>query len=290
MKNHCIDKKILEISDEKYSGERPLFKSEFLKLNNCQFLQGESALKFANDIVANGCEFSSKYLFWHDKNLVINNSDFYDGARASIWYSDKININDSNINSPKIFRDSKNISIINTFLDTNETLWDCENIYITSCKIKGDYLLFHSQNIFLKDMELDGNYSFQHTKNLTAKNIKIKSKDAFWNSENVTIYDSIIEGEYLGWYSKNLRLVRCKIIGTQPLCYIQNLELVDCEMINTDLAFEYSILVATINSSIDSVKNPIKGTIQANEIKELILDDNIIQKDNLIIIDKSKKR
>lgn len=271
------------IENKTFEGERPLFKSSFINLNNCSFTQGESALKFAQNIDAKDCDFSSKYLFWHDKNIKIEQCNFFDGARASIWYSDIISIDDCIVNAPKIFRDSSNIHIKNSRFDTNETLWDCKNIDIKNSIFKGDYLLFHSKEISLKDFVLDGNYSFQHTKNLVLHNVKIKSKDAFWNSENITIYDSVIQGEYLAWYSKNIKFVNCKIIGTQPLCYIDNLVLENCEMIDTDLAFEYTTINADVVSSIDSVKNPTSGVIKAKEIKELILDDENIENENLII-------
>ncbi len=157
-------------------------------------------------------------------------------------------------------------------------------------QFKGDYLLFHSSNIDIENFTLDGNYSFQHTKNMKLKNIEIKSKDAFWNSENVTVYDSIINGEYLGWYSKNLKFVNCKIAGTQPLCYAKNLILENCEMLNTDLAFEYSTLNAQVTTSILSVKNPISGTIEAKEIKNLILDDEKVDLKNLKIVTQISKK
>lgn len=101
-------------------------------------------------------------------------------------------------------------------------------------------------------------------------------KTLSWNTENVTVYDSEINGEYLGWHSKNLRLVNCKISGTQPLCYAHDLMMENCTMADDcDLAFEYSSVQATINSSIRSVKNPRTGSITAESYGEVILDENI---------------
>jgi hypothetical protein len=271
------------INNQTFEGERPLFKSSFIELQNCEFSVGESAIKESHNIKASECTFSSKYLFWHDNNLAIDKSYFSEGGRASIWYSQGITLTDSKVDAPKIFRDAQNISIQNCELNTDETLWDCVNIDIKHSKFTGDYLLLHSSNITLENFTLDGNYSFQHTKNMTIKNAKIKSKDAFWNSENVTVYDSVIEGEYLGWYAKNLKLVNCTIKGTQALCYMDNLVMENCEMIDTDLVFEYSSLHVDIKNSIDSVKNPLRGSIKAKEIKELILDDERVEHENLNI-------
>ena len=58
------------------------------------------------------------------------------------------------------------------------------------------------------------------------------------------------------------------------MCYCKNLKLLDCEMIDTDLAFEYSDVEASIKGSIVSVKNPKSGTIMADDIKEIILTED----------------
>lgn len=284
--NDCT---IQKIENRTFEGERPLFKSSSIDLINCQFTQGESALKLANNVHANMCTFSSKYLFWHDNHIKIIKSKFTEGGRASIWYSNDIMLKDCEVNAPKIFRDAKNILIIKSVINTNETLWDCENINISNSNFTGDYLLFHSINIMLNHFNLDGNYSFQHTKNMTIKNANIKSKDAFWNSENITVYDSVIEGEYLGWYSKNLTLINCTIKGTQPLCYIENVKLENCTMIDTDLAFEYSTVEAKITSSVQSIKNPTSGVIDAKSIDELILDDENVLHEQLHITTQETK-
>lgn len=130
MKNYTNNKNINIIKDEIFEGERPLFKSSNTNLINCEFTNGESALKFVKDVNAIDCKFSSKYLFWHDTNIHIQKSEFLEGGRASIWYSDGIVLEDSKVDAPKIFRDAKNITIKNSFFNTNETLWDCKNISI----------------------------------------------------------------------------------------------------------------------------------------------------------------
>jgi len=72
---------------------------------------------------------------------------------------------------------------------------------------------------------------------------------------------------------ENLRLVRCKIIGTQPFCYAKNLVLEDCEMVDCDLSFENTTVQATVKGEITSVKNPAGGSITADRIGEIILDE-----------------
>ena len=48
-------------------------------------------------------------------------------------------------------------------------------------------------------------------------------------------------------------------------------------MENTDLSFEYSDVEADIKGHIDSVKNPKSGTIVADSVGEIILEDAIMK-------------
>ena len=69
--------------------------------------------------------------------------------------------------------------------------------------------------------------------------------------------------------------------GTQPLCYCENLVLENCRMEpDADLAFEYSTVRATVLGRITSVKNPTSGFIKADEIGEVIIDENLKQPGN----------
>lgn len=156
--------------------------------------------------------------------------------------------------------------------NASETLWNCDKISLKDVTVKGDYFGMNSTNIKIDGFELIGNYSFDGGKNIEIHNAKMLSKDAFWNCENVTVYDSFISGEYLGWNSKNLTFVNCTIESLQGMCYIDNLVMKNCRLLNTTLAFEYSTVDVQIVSTIDSVMNPISGTIRAENIGELIMD------------------
>ena len=97
------------------------------------------------------------------------------------------------------------------------------------------------------------------------------------------MYDSYISGEYLGWNSKNLTLINCTIESLQGMCYIDNLVMKNCTLINTTLAFEYSNVDVQINGKIDSVINPSRGIIRADEIGELIMEKDKINPDDIAI-------
>lgn len=271
------------IENMEFGGERPLFASHDLKLENVTIHAGESALKECGNIVAEKCRFEGKYPFWHVDGFVVKNCLFTEGARAALWYSKNLQMTDTKVEAPKMFREMDGIKLENVVIpDAQETLWYCRNVELKNVSVdNADYLFINSENIIIENYKQNGNYSFQYCKNVEIRNAVINSKDAFWNTENVTVYDSEINGEYLGWHSHNLRLVNCKISGTQPLCYAHDLVMENCTMADDcDLAFEYSSLQATVKGKIHSVKNPRTGSVVADEYGEIIIDENIKQPAN----------
>lgn len=274
------------ISQNEFGGERPLFASHNLQLYHVTIHAGESALKECSDITAEHCRFEGKYPFWHNNRFTIRNCHFTEGARAALWYSRDLEMADTLVEAPKMFRDMERLSLVNVQLsNAQETLWHCKEIRLKDVTAAhADYIMMHCDGIEIDHLTLQGNYSFQYSRNIVIRNSTLDTKDAFWNTENVTVYDSTINGEYLGWHSTNLRLVNCHIRGTQPLCYAHNLIMENCTMgDDADLAFEYSEVYADIRGSIVSVKNPLTGRIHADSIGEVILDENIRQPANCCI-------
>lgn len=266
------------ISHKEFSGERPLFGSHGLRLENVIIHEGESALKECSDIVAENCRFEGMYPFWHVNGFRINKCFFSEGVRAALWYSSDLLMTDTLIDAPKMFREMHNLRLEDVRIPAaQETLWHCSDIILRRVEVsKADYIFFHCENIDIDGYSQQGKYSFQYCRNVVIRNAKFDTKDAFWNTENVTVYDSVIKGEYLGWHSKNLRLVNCHISGTQPLCYAENLVLENCTFgEDADLAFEYSSVRATVKGNIPSVKNPQSGCITADSIGEIIIDENV---------------
>lgn len=265
------------IKNKEFRGERPLFGARNLRIEDVTIHAGESALKCCANIEADHCRFEGKYPFWHVDGFKISNCLFTPGARAALWYSRNCEMTDTQIDAPKMFRELDGIRLRNVNIpDAQETLWHCDNIDIRNVKVENaDYLFMHSHNIRIEDWVQHGNYSFQYCTNVEIRNAEIHSKDAFWGTENVTVYDSVLDGEYLGWHSKRLHLVRCKISGTQPLCYCKDLILEDCEFApDCDLAFEDSEVTARVLTPIASVKNPMKGKIEAKSFGDVIIDEH----------------
>lgn len=257
------------------SGERALFKSENLLVEDCVFDDGESPLKESRNIEVKQSIFRWKYPLWYCQNVKVDNTTLLETARSGIWYTHHLEINDSIIEAPKTFRRASDITLKNVDLPlAQETLWNCHDIVFENVNARGDYFGMNSENIKINHFNLTGNYCFDGGKNIEIHNSKLISKDAFWNCENVVVYDSLIIGEYLAWNTKNITFVNCTIESLQGLCYIEGLKLINCKLINTTLAFEYcKDIEAKIINHVDSIKNPLSGVIEVQSVGELIMDE-----------------
>jgi len=280
------------IKNKEFGGERPLYCERDLRLENVVVHAGESALKETAAIEAVGCRFEGKYPFWCCDGFSVSDCLFTEGARAALWYSRDLLMEDTLVEAPKMFRKMENMTLRRVRIpNALETLWRCKGVVLEDVTIeKGDYLFMHSSGIRIDGLKLQGNYSFQYCKDVVIRNSVLNTKDAFWETENVTVYDSVIDGEYLGWYSRGLRLVNCRIGGTQPLCYASDLVLENCTFeADADLAFEYSSVQAEILGAVTSVKNPRTGRIVADSFGEIILDANIKAPGDCEIICRSQR-
>lgn len=274
-----------EIIQQRLTGERALFNSKDIRIVDSLFEDGESPLKESSNLEIEGTLFRWKYPLWYCNNVKIADSNWFEMARAGVWYTNNIEVCNAVILAPKNFRRCHKLTLSDVvFTNAEETLWSCTDVKVKNCSAKGDYFAMNSENMEFDGFTLDGNYSFDGCKNVVIRNSKLLSKDAFWNTENVTVYDSFISGEYLGWNAKNLTLVNCTIESLQGMCYIDNLVMQNCKLINTTLAFEYSEVDAVISTKIDSVLNPKSGTIKATEIGELILEKDQINPDKTKIL------
>ncbi|MBO7402984.1 MAG: DUF3737 family protein [Lachnospiraceae bacterium] len=259
-------------------GERALYSVKDADIVDCIFDNGESPLKESRNVRVRNSQFKYKYPLWYAEDVMVENCNWFEMARSGVWYTKNIYVKDSLITAPKNFRRCDGVTLENVDMThADETFWMCKNIKLNNVVAKGNYFGMNSEDIEIERLRLDGNYAFDGGKNITVRKSVLLSKDSFWNTENATVYDSYICGEYLGWNSKNLTFVNCTLESLQGLCYIDSLTMKNCKLINTTLSFEYSKDInAEITTKIDSVFNPISGTINAPEIETLIVEKDLV--------------
>ena len=274
------------ITKQHFEGERPLFESHDLRLEQVTIGDGESAIKECTDIEAVGCHFWGKYPFWHVHRFKIDDCQFDAGARSALWYSSDMLMTNTRIDGPKMFREMQNLKLENVVInDADETFWRCRGIEARNLELhEGTYPFMFSENIKIDGLKSDSKYVFQYCKNVELNHAHIVTKDSFWECENVTIYNSVLDGEYLAWHSKNVRLVNCHLAGEQLLCYADQLVLENCTFDPLcDRVFEYSSVQADIRGHIENIKNPTTGTIVADSIGSVTIDQNVRQPANCVI-------
>ncbi len=274
------------IKNKEFGGERPLFATHDLRLENIVITDGESGIKQCQNMEASNCRFYGKYPWWHVDGALIEDCYFALDSRSAIWYTNDLVMRRCRIDAPKFFREMKNVELEEVELtDADETFWKVDGLKLKNVKLHGGtYPFMFSQNIYVDGLESDSKYVFQYCKNVEIHHAKILTKDSFWECENITIYDSVLDGEYLAWHSKNVRLVNCHLAGEQLLCYAQDLVLENCTFDSMcDRIFEYSTVNADIRGHVGNIKNPTSGHIVADSIGSITIDENVRQPNNCII-------
>ena len=274
------------IKNKEFGGERPLFATHDLRLENITIVDGESGIKQCQNMECYDSKFYGKYPWWHVDGAKIENCYFAPGSRSAIWYTNDLVMKHCTIDGPKFFREMKNVELEDvTINDADETFWKVKGLRLKNVTLhEGTYPFMFSEDIYVDGLESDAKYVFQYCKNVEIHNAKIVTKDSFWECENITIYNSLLDGEYLAWHSKNVRLVNCHLAGEQLLCYAQDLVLENCTIdAACDRMFEYSTVEADIRGHIEHIKNPSSGHIIADSIGSVTIDENVRQPNNCVI-------
>jgi len=256
--------------------ERALYGLNGAEVVRCKFegpADGESALKECRNVHLTDCDLKLRYPLWHVSGGSMTDCRMTDTCRAALWYDDHMTLKNCDFGGIKALRECRSMVIEGGTGLSTEFGWMCRDLTIRDFALTSEYPFLNTTDCEFDGFRLKGKYSFQYVKNVVMRNCILDTKDAFWHAENVTVYDSVVKGEYLAWYASNIRFVRCKISGTQPLCYCKGLVLEDCTMEGCDLSFENSEVIATVNGHIDSVKNPVSGSITADSIGEIIVDE-----------------
>lgn len=266
------------LSNKQFDQERALYHLQHAELDHITFAgpaDGESSLKECFDISVTDSAFSLRYPLWHTRQFALDHVTMDANTRAALWYAQNGMISHSRLAGIKAVRECKHITINDSYIDSEEFGWKSAHITLNDTRINAAYLFLDSHNITLNNVHMTGKYSFQYVEHLEINDSYLDTKDAFWHANHVVVRNSTIKGEYLGWYSHDLTLINCHIIGTQPLCYCENLTLINCTMEDCDLAFEYSSVQADVVGHVDSIKNPLSGTIIVDAVDEIIREDAV---------------
>lgn len=233
---------LFKIDGEKFSTENPLGGNCEFICTDCSFDEG--ALKSCKHFFAEQCEINgitgcNTFTLTHCK------------ITGDITANKKAIVRDSDVTAKNFCAFSHNVSVIET-------------------SVTGDDAFCGSDKVYVHRMELRGKNAYRGVKNVTLEKCKIDSVDALNDCVNVTVINSVIICERLCAGSKNIVFKNCTIVGEQPFCDCKNVRLYDCVLQNSRGAFRGSDVRATLREPIDSIVDPLRGTIVVPAVGELI--------------------
>ena len=126
-----------EIRQQFLTGERALFHARDLNIYDTIFDDGESPLKESRNIELWGSMFRWKYPLWYCKNVKAHGCTWFEMARAGVWYTDDILVEDAVIEAPKNFRRCHGLTLRDVQLpNAAETLWNCQGVVMEDVAAK----------------------------------------------------------------------------------------------------------------------------------------------------------
>ena len=75
-----------QIEHSEIGGERPLYNSQSILINDVVIRMGESALKHSKSVQVENCRIEGMYAFWECEDINCHDTYFASSARACSWY------------------------------------------------------------------------------------------------------------------------------------------------------------------------------------------------------------
>ena len=137
-----------------FDEERALYGSRELIVRSCSFdgpADGESAFKECTDITAEHCFFNLRYPFWHVHGLKISDSEMTENCRASLWYSDHIEITGTKMHGIKALRECSDVLIRDCDIISPEFGWSTRDIRMEDTTAVSEYFMMRSEDITINE-------------------------------------------------------------------------------------------------------------------------------------------
>ena len=102
------------IKNTEFGGERPLFATHDLRLENVTLHGGTYPFMFSENIFVDGLNSDSKYVFQYCKNVEVHNARIL--TKDSFWECENVTIYDSDLDGEYLAWHSKNVRLVNCHL------------------------------------------------------------------------------------------------------------------------------------------------------------------------------
>ena len=180
-----------EVSRAFLTGERALFHAENLHITDTIFDDGESPLKESSHIELEGSMFKWKYPLWYCNHITVKDCQWFEMARAGVWYTNDISVENALIQAPKNFRRCRGLKLDNVYF-AKDAFWNSENVTVYDSFISGEYLGWNAKNLTLVNCTIESLQGLCYIDNLVMKNCKLINTTLAFEYSSV---DADITGE-----------------------------------------------------------------------------------------------
>lgn len=270
-----------------------VFGAEFLSAEDT----GEPLIDCANVLVQNSIFAVERPLVGAVKTI-ISMCDFDQTTRGTLSDSNRIVVQHCVFEGADSLSACERVHLHESEIYGYGLARDCKRLKLTSVIVEGVDAFLNCSNLAAWNLSVAGDGAFRHLENSLITGSIINGDDVLAYAKNVTLRDCVITGRRIGWMAQDLTFINCTIVGEAPLCRGREINVIDCRMLLADMAFEYSEIEASINGHINSVINPLSGTILADTVGTVLNGNARFNCSGLVyerlaptdIIPKSKKR
>ena len=114
-----------------------------------------------------------------------------------------------------------------------KALRECEDITLTNTDVISPEFAWRSRNIKIKNVTTEGEYPFFECKKMDVDELKMKGKYSFQYVENVTLKNCILDTKDAFWHAKNVTIEDSVVKGEYLAWYAKGIKLVNCQIIGT---------------------------------------------------------
>ncbi len=133
-------------------------------------------------------------------------------------------------------KESKNVTVRNTFCNLRYPFWHVDNLVIENCEMteKCRAALWYSENVTVKNTKMHGIKAFRECSDVTISGCDIISPEFGWSVDNISIADSSAVSEYFMMRSKNIRFDNVRMKGKYSFQYDENAVFRNCSFDTKD--------------------------------------------------------
>lgn len=171
--------------------------------------------------------------FKESKNISIENSYF--NLRYPMWHNDNLKV--KNCEMTDLCRAAlwycNNVSLNDVKSKGIKALRECSKVSLVDSDFLSEEIFWRVNKIDVRNSKIEGAYAFFESKNINVEKMVFKGKYSFQYVKNALISNSVLDTKDAFWHSENVKCVNCTIKGEYLGWYSKGLTLINCKISGT---------------------------------------------------------